>query len=191
MTDFGEGSPLNLGKLLEEKGYRPAGERELVSDPRTVEELKFVAERVGQPQRVFYPGCGTDRSPADAFGADRVLFMDIDQETVSALQKAGLDAVCQDATTAEGKFDMMLLFNPNIDAKKLIGRVGRGGVIVANNSHGSAQQVMESGEFRFVMRVARDPETGVMVADEIWEPDLLAKNVNNLWVFQRAEELSV
>lgn len=160
-----------------------------------VEALRNFAERFGEPKVVYYPSSSTDVTPAVAFPNARIIFLDIDQDAMNKLKESGKEAVEASAITyiPDVKVDLLILFNPAIDAKLPARHVKLGGFVFCNNWHASARQLAENDEFELVGIAINEKNSKITFvtgeeSQDVWSSGIADVNVDSGFIFQRIKE---
>ena len=97
-------------------------------------------------QLILYPGSNSDRTMAEVFG-DQVVHIDPDSKALAWLQKKGFrtkQMTIEDyiANMPDGeKIGMILSYNAGLVPDSALERLQEGGIILANNWHGSADDL--------------------------------------------------
>ncbi len=123
------------------------------------EEFKKVIEQfqkeIEQPiKTVCYPASGV-MSINDSFQDAKITYIDIDENAVTAHQKAGHTAIKADLSEykPEEKPDMTILLNPAVKENKLnkfLENVEEEKFVIANNYHGTADQLQKDPSFELL-----------------------------------------
>jgi hypothetical protein len=139
--------------------------REIVAEPRSDLVAKYNAfdEYFGPVTGIVYhPSCANDSSPSEVFaGADnRVVYVDLSNDSVIALQQAGLEAHAADANTFNpGPVDLLILLNPAIGNENVAAHVKPGSYVLANDYHANASDFYHSDEYE-LMGIIHDRTEG-------------------------------
>ncbi len=123
------------------------------------EKFKKIIEQfqkeIDQPiKTVCYPASGI-MSINDAFKDAKITYIDIDEKAISAHQKAGHNAVKTDLSEykAEENPDLTILLNPAVKDDKLnkfLKNVKENKFVIANNYHGTADQLHKDSSFELL-----------------------------------------
>ncbi len=129
------------------------------------EQFKSVIERFqkefDQPiKTVCYPASGI-MSINDSFKDAKITYIDIDENAVKAHQKAGHNAVKADLSEykPQEKPDLTILLNPAVKDDKLnkfLKNVEEEKFVIANNYHGTADQLHKDSTFELLGVIAPD-----------------------------------
>lgn len=120
-------------------------------------------------QLILYPGSNSDRTMAEVFG-DQVVHIDPDSKALALLQKKGFrtkQMTIEDyiANMPDGeKIGMILSYNAGLVPDSALERLQEGGIILANNWHGSADDLYAKEGLEMVGAVVY--ESKEFVADE-------------------------
>ncbi len=106
----------------------------------------LVADKLGVHQNavVYYPCSGPDDSPRQGFPRNRFICADQNEGDMAALSKHGCETYVVDVRTFQPTpdgVDVLILQNPVLNALEFVDIVKGGGLVIANNWHGSAGQV--------------------------------------------------
>lgn len=102
---------------------------------------------------VYYPCCGSDDYPQAGFPNNRFIYVDGNQQNITALQTAGKEAYCQDARTFDpvaGGVDIVVVQNPMLSSLEFVDRVKTGGIIICNDYHASAKTLVREPSVELV-----------------------------------------
>ena len=119
-------------------------------------------------QLILYPGSSSDRTMADVFG-EQVVHIDPDGNALAWLQDKGLRT---EQTTIEDyiahmpdgeKINIILSYNAGLVPDSALERLREGGIIFANNWHGSADDLHSKKGIELIGAVVRDTEDFVTV----------------------------
>jgi hypothetical protein len=107
---------------------------------------RVIADRLKVPANavVYYPCSGSDDCPREGFPHHRVICADQNADDMALLAEKGCEThvvdVCTFEPTSNG-VDVLILQNPALNALEFVDTVKGGGLVIANNWHGSAGQV--------------------------------------------------
>lgn len=119
-------------------------------------------------QLILYPGSNSDRTMAEVFG-DQVVHIDPDSKALALLQKSGFrteQMTIEDyiANMPDGeKIGMILSYNAGLVPDSALERLQEGGIILANNWHGSADDLHSKKGLELIGAVVQDTEDFVTV----------------------------
>ena len=123
----------------------------------------------GDPsQLILYPGSNSDRTMTEVFG-NQVVHIDPDDKALVLLQKKGF---CTEQMTIEDyianmsdreKIGMILSYNAGLVSDSALERLREGGIILANNWHGSADDLHSKKGLELIGAVVQDTEDFVTV----------------------------
>lgn len=167
--------------------------------PERVMAFKFIAEDLQiKPDIVYYPGCATDISPVEGFPGSKVTFVDKDQQSTDALQKAGHNAVCADAAsyTLENRADVIILINSGVAPDGPVANLKHDGYVICNDHHSAATNLKGNPEF-ILVGVGDLTDKGQSVSFEKENSDLYWETVDtdeefktkNPWLFENFKKL--
>lgn len=105
-----------------------------------------IADRLKIPVNavVYYPCSGSDDCPREGFPHNRLICADQNAHDMALLAKKGCETHVVDVCTFEpisDRVDVLILQNPVLSALEFVDTVKGGGLVIANNWHGSAAQV--------------------------------------------------
>lgn len=91
-------------------------ERKALVNERLVAQYKLFATAVtGNREVIYHPCSAEDMSPSAAFPDSRVIYVDMDEQAIKALQVAGQEAYHASATEFNpGPIDLLIMLNPII-----------------------------------------------------------------------------
>ncbi len=118
----------------------------------------------GDPsQLILYPGSNSDRTMTEVFG-NQVVHIDPDDKALVLLQKKGF---CTEQMTIEDyianmsdreKIGMILSYNAGLVSDSALERLREGGIILANNWHGSADDLHSKKGLELIGAVVQGTE---------------------------------
>ena len=114
-------------------------------------------------QLILYPGSNSDRTMAEVFG-DQVVHIDPDSKALALLQKKGFrteQMTIEDyiANMPDGeKIGMILSYNAGLVPDLALKRLQEGGIILANNWHGSADNLHNKKGLELIGAVVQGTE---------------------------------
>lgn len=118
----------------------------------------------GDPsQLILYPGSNSDRTMTEVF-SNQVVHIDPDDKALVLLQKKGF---CTEQMTIEDyianmsdreKIGMILSYNAGLVSDSALERLQEGGIILANNWHGSADDLHSKKGLGLIGAVAQGTE---------------------------------
>lgn len=160
--------------------FRPAPEIHLTPETKTPKEIKaephpnLVAkyqlfDKVFNPyKRVVYHPCGAyDCSPSVVFPNSRVVYAELNEQAVKALQIEGFEAHHVSALEYDpSAVDVLIMLNPQISPAIPASYVIEGGHVVSNDYHGTASELIKYPDFqlRGLIRVTKD--SGLIYDDD-------------------------
>ena len=133
------------------------------------------------PDFVLYPCCGIDSSPAAVF--KNVTFVDIRNDCIEVLQRAGYNAIASDIRIyrSEVLHDLLILLNPTISFEYASGHLRQGGFVIANDYSRTATNMFGH------------PEQFELIGKLDWTPEyegVFSRDTSGLFVpVERLEEL--
>ena len=170
---------LNEGELAEDSDlsrvYNQAKKREAYIKEELLAHLKVAKReiiRLGwqeDPNRlILYPGSNSDRTMTEVFG-NQVVHVDPDDKALALLQKKGFRT---EQMTIEGyvanmsngeQIGIILSYNAGLVPDSALERLQEGGIILANNWHGSADNLHNKKGLELIGAVVQDTEDFVTV----------------------------
>lgn len=124
-----------------------------------VESYKVIARSLGlRPKNIYYPCCGGDTSPSMAFPDSRVIYVDLDEKVVVAMQKGGYEIYQASAVdyVPEVAPDLLVLMNPEIKTESMRRTLRSGGYLFCSDYHGVATDTRSDERFELIGIVKRD-----------------------------------
>lgn len=117
--------------------------------PGLVAKYSLFREKVNpKVNLVYHPSCDCDSSPSLAFPDSKVVYADINKNSIEALKRAGLDAHNESALEFDpGDVDVLIMLNPAISPEIPASYVVEGGHVLCNDYHGTASELHENEEF--------------------------------------------
>jgi hypothetical protein len=107
---------------------------------------------------VYHPSSANDISPSVAFPDSRVVYVDIDDESMEAARKKGLEAHTASALEFNpGAVDVLIMLNPAISPDIPSSHVVQGGYILCNDYHGTASDLRKNDEYALVAMIRPGP----------------------------------
>lgn len=174
-VDVGPGEWREVSGKQEEKQEKR--ELSLEISGELVQQLNVFKESLHpKADLIYYPCCGTDASLTKVFPGSRIVFVDMDHDTVETLKKAGLEVYEESA--AEFKLDMasdiVCIQNPQIPADQLVKNLKQKGYVVCNNYHGTATELRQQSSYK-LLGVVRKNNEGHEIFDtehpeDYWNP---------------------
>lgn len=170
---------LNEGELVEDSDlsrvYNQAEKRGAYIKEELLAHLKVAKREIirlgwqeDPNQLILYPGSNSDRTMAEVFG-DQVVHIDPDSKALALLQKNGFrteQMTIEDyiANMPDGeKIGMILSYNAGLVPDSALERLQEGGIILANNWHGSADDLHSKKGLELIGAVVQDTEDFVTV----------------------------
>lgn len=170
---------LNEGELAEDSDlsrvYNQAEKRGAYIKEELLAHLQVVKREIirlgwqeDPNQLILYPGSNSDRTMAEVFG-DQVVHIDPDSKALALLQKNGFrteQMTIEDyiANMPDGeKIGMILSYNAGLVPDSALERLQEGGIILANNWHGSADDLHSKKGLELIGAVVQDTEDFVTV----------------------------
>jgi len=170
---------LNEGELAEDSDlsrvYNQAENREAYVKEELLAHLKVAKReiiRLGwqeDPNRlILYPGSNSDRTMTEVFG-NRVVHIDPDDKALALLQKKGFrteQMTIEDYVanmSDEEEIGIILSYNAGLVPDSALERLQEGGIILANNWHGSADDLHSKKGLELIGAVVQDTEDFVTV----------------------------
>lgn len=152
--------------------FRPAPENQHpapeVQTPREVKaevhpdllaKYQLFDREVHPAKGVVYHPCGAnDCSPSMAFPDSKVVYVELDEQAVKALQKEGFEAHYASALEYDpGDVNILIMLNPQIPPTVPATHVTEGGHVICNNYHATATAMRDNPDFqlRGLIRVAK------------------------------------
>ena len=107
---------------------------------------------------IYYPGSATDTSPSEIFPQARVMYVDTDEKSVSALKQDGKEAHHFSALdfVPNTQVDLLVLFNAGTFRMQPAKYVAVGGYVVCNNYFREKEEVSKCDDFKLVGIVANN-----------------------------------
>lgn len=136
--------------------------KERKAEPRSdlVAKYKLFDKVVNPAKGIVYHPCGADDcSPSVAFPDSRVVYVELDGQSVTALQKDGFEAHHASALDYDpGDVDILIMLNPQISPSIPASHIKAGGYAVVNDYHETATELRNNPNFRLrgLIRVAPD-----------------------------------
>lgn len=125
--------------------------KELVAQPSDdlVAKYRLFQQATGAKVDIVYHPCSAiDNSPSVAFPNSRVIYVELDNDSVEALKKAGLEAYNASALEYDpGDVDVLILLNPAISPDVPSQYVVPGGFIIGNDYHKTASKLRKKPEW--------------------------------------------
>ena len=170
---------LNEGELAEDSDlsrvYNQAKKREAYIKEELLAHLKVAKReiiRLGwqeDPNRlILYPGSNSDRTMTEVFG-NQVVHIDPDDKALALLQKKGFrteQMTIEDyvANMSDGEqIGIILSYNAGLVPDLALKRLQEGGIILANNWHGSADNLHNKKGLELIGAVVQGSEDFVTV----------------------------
>ncbi len=164
-------------KPLPEEIPKPENEPKSVEaepHPDLVAKYSLFRENFKPKADVVYHPCGAnDVSPSVVFPDSKVIYVDVDQKSVEALQKGGFEAHAASALEFDpGKVDILIMLNPQITPDIPASHVIENGFVLSNDYHGTATTLHRNEQYqiRAMIRVSKD---GELILD--------AENLEDCW----------
>ncbi len=114
---------------------------------------------------VYHPCSANDVSPSFGFPESRVIYVDIDERPVAALQKSGYEAHVASALEFDpGKVDILIMLNPQIPPDVPSSHVVENGFVLCNDYHGTASSLHGNDHYQ-QRAVVREVKGRTLVLD--------------------------
>lgn len=110
---------------------------------------------------VYHPCSANDVSPSFAFADSRVIYVDIDDKYVKALEKGGFEAHAASALEFDpGNVDILIILNPTIPPDVPSSHVVENGFVLCNDYHGTASSLRRNEQYQLcaIVRVSKGSE---------------------------------
>jgi len=132
-------------------------EEGIESNPRWIAQYKLFKEKFKvNPEYIYYPCCARDTSPSKAFPESKIIYTDIDSNSIEALKQAGYEAKEVSALEYDpGKIDMLIMRNPVIPPEEPASYVQKGNYILCNDYHNTASYIKSNKEFEIRARIGQ------------------------------------
>jgi hypothetical protein len=128
--------------------------------PDLVAKYQLFDKMVNPPKDVVYHPCGSDDvSPSVVFPNSRVIYVELDEQAVNALQKGGFEAHHASALEYDpGDVDILIMLNPAISPEAPAVHVREGGYVVCNDYHATATTLRKNSDFQLkgLIRMTKD-----------------------------------
>lgn len=176
---FGDEDSTSYGADDLDALFIPEGKREAYINPDLRDQLNCVKafieknfpgwQKDDSNRLILYPGSNSDGTMADVFG-DRVVHVDSDGHALGFLERKNLETKHMrieeyiDAMPEEQQIDMLLSYNAGSVSESALERLREGGIVLANNWHGSADDLYAKEGLEMVGAVVY--ESKEFVADE-------------------------
>jgi len=126
------------------------GETDPYDDENLERVYDFFKNIFGVPKRIIYPCCHLDKTPVKSFPNSEVILLDNNEFAVNSLIRSGVKAIHGDVRDFRGKFDLVILLNPDIKSNEAIHLLERGGFVLTDNSEGNASRLLGNFRYRFL-----------------------------------------
>jgi hypothetical protein len=134
---------------------------------------------------IYHPSSANDCSPSVAFPSSRVVYADIDENSVKALADAGLEAHNTSALEFDpGPVDVLIMLNPQIDPTIPATYIKEGGYAVVNDYHGTASTLRQQADYELKGLIRFSREDGLIF--DIEYPEDYWKEVDTEEEFRNA-----
>jgi len=134
------------------------------------------------PDLVYHPAQHNDVSPSAAFPESEVIYVDVDEDAVEALQEEGYDARVGDAEKYEldEKADLAIFMNQMFDVENTVEHnLAEEGWVIANNYHGAASTLQQKENY--VLNGAVSQTYANHPTAETREPEVETDNLELYW----------
>ncbi len=125
-----------------------------------VAKYKLFDKAVHPSRGLVYHPCGAnDCSPSAAFPDSKVVYVELDEQSVRALQEEGFEAHHASALEYDpGDVNILIMLNPQIPPTVPAAHVIEGGYVVCNDYHATATTMRNNPDFqlRGLIRVSKD-----------------------------------
>jgi|SRR3989344_3752283 len=161
----------------ESKGINPEDNQRDVMGYRAFQ--KALHPKVGV---IYYPACGNDINPTTAFPESRIIYVESDEKLAKLLQGQGHEAHFGSASgTVRGDpeiavyspdvpVDVLILSDPSMDPQVSVETVAEGGFVLANDYHGTANQIAKRPDFEFVGMIRKSAyDSDIQDPENFWE----------------------
>lgn len=120
------------------------------SHPDLVAKYSLFREKFKPKADIIYHPCGAnDVSPSVAFPDSRVIYVDIDEQSVEALKKRGIEAHAASALEYNpGDVDVLIMLNPQISPDIPSSHVVENGFVLCNDYHGTASSLHRNEQYQ-------------------------------------------
>lgn len=135
-----------LRKMQQEIEIKPEGNAVLVQNYEFFKDKFPITDNAV----LYYPCCGADISPSQAFAEQNIVYVDTDRQIIEILKQSGYKAICEDATklNLDKKADLMFLINTSLPPENLpLNQLSDGGFILCNAYHGAAKSLYKNNDF--------------------------------------------
>lgn len=114
--------------------------------------LKSLMPDITSESKIVYPGSAADAQCANVFGKN-VVHVDPDEASIEAMHKAGFQGVASSFEEyltdlpPDQQFDLIFSHNAGLVPPEALARIRSGGYVIANNWHGSANDLGDNTAF--------------------------------------------
>lgn len=128
-------------------------------DTISLRTIKTAMPDITEESVIVYPGSAADTGAAEVFGRG-VVHIDPDESSISSMQQAGYVGIPSTfeeylaAMPADQQIDVIYSHNAGLVPAEALARLRQGGYVIANNWHGSANDMGEKPDFELVTAVA-------------------------------------
>lgn len=143
---------------------------ELYENTNMLEVVKTLMPEINASSTIVYLGSGPDTSLASVYGKS-VIHVDADEVQLAAMRSAGYRCELADydefATGLEDgtQLDLVYSHNSGLVPESILSKIPSGGYVIANNWHGSANNMGAKEDFYIVGAV--NPEDQSVVSPEV------------------------
>lgn len=118
--------------------------------PNLVARYSLFRENFHPKADVMYYPCGAnDISPSSVFPGSRIMYCDIDEQSMKALKKSGFETHTASALEFNpGNVDILIMLNPVIPPDVPSSYVVQDGYALCNDYHGTASSLWRNNEFQ-------------------------------------------
>ncbi len=143
--------------------------------PDLVAKYSLFNNTVHPKSDVVYHPCGADDiSPSPVFPKSRVVYADIDENSMAAVRRAGLEGHTASALEFDpGDVDILIMLNPAISPDFPSSRVVEGGYALVNDYHGTATELRQNSKYDLTAIIRKNADQSLVFdtqqLDDYWK----------------------
>ena len=177
--------------------------------PNVAKALGKLRERmtnIDDTSVILYPGSNSDETFASVFGSG-VIHVDPDEHAMDVMREKGYNVAEMTIEEyvsnmpEEGRVDAVFSYNSGLVPQELLDKIAKGGHVIANNWHGSANSLGKNPRVTLVCAIDPESKSDEIINEEGAQAALgttttksgdmdidIEKNPDTLWLFRKNDE---
>lgn len=169
-------------------------------------KLRECMTNIDDTSVILYPGSNSDETFASVFGSG-VIHVDPDEHAMDVMREKGYNVAEMTIEEyvsnmpEEGRVDVVFSYNSGLVPQELLDKISAGCYVIANNWHGSANDLSNNPNFTLVCAIDPESKSGEIINKEGAQAALgttttksgdmdidIEENPDTLWLFEKNDE---